>query len=52
MSPVRSRSLANELLLVGANDKGKEKEAPPPPSPPDRQFREPSPVWDIELDLI
>lgn len=39
---------ANELL-VGTNNKGKQKETLPPASPPDR---EPSPVWDIELDLI
>jgi len=44
-SPAPPRSL-------GANGKGKEKEASPPSSLPDRQFREPSPVWDIELDLI
>lgn len=39
---------ASEPHPVGVNDKGKQKEA----TPPDRQFREPSPVWDIELDLI
>ncbi|KAF8554698.1 hypothetical protein OG21DRAFT_1508592 [Imleria badia] len=51
VSRVPPRNLAppaSESLPTGANDKGKEKET----FPPDRQFREPSPVWDIELDLI
>ena len=47
-SPAPPQNLANELLM-GANAKGKEKEASLASSPPDR---EPSPVWDIELDLI
>ncbi|KAF8135495.1 restriction endonuclease type II-like protein [Boletus edulis] len=50
--PRNLSSPANESLLVDTNNKGKEKEAAPPTSPQDRQFREPSPVWDIELDLI
>ena len=45
-------SSANEIPPVGANDKGKEKEAAPPSLLVDNQSREPSPVWDIELDLV
>lgn len=40
------------MPLVDVNGKGKEKEASPPAPPPDHQFRELSPVWDIELDLV
>lgn len=53
--PVNPRNLgspANETPPADANDEQKEKEAPPRASPPECQFREPSPVWDIELDLI
>ncbi|KIJ61300.1 hypothetical protein HYDPIDRAFT_96724 [Hydnomerulius pinastri MD-312] len=31
--------------------KGKQREIPPPASPPYRPPRDPSPIWDIELDL-
>ncbi|KAG8213863.1 restriction endonuclease type II-like protein [Butyriboletus roseoflavus] len=55
VSPVPPRNPsppASEIPPADANDKRKEKETPSRASPPDRQFREPSPVWDIELDLI
>ena len=55
VSPAQPRNLAspvNGIPSVGANDEGKGKEASLPASSTDRQLRELSPVWDIELDLI
>ena len=52
VSPDQTRNLPSPANKVGADDKGKAKEVPPSSPPPERRTREPSPVWDIELDLI
>lgn len=50
--PLNPSSSVNGMLPADSNDKPKEKGATPLASPPNPQFREPSPVWDIELDLV
>ncbi|KAH0827800.1 restriction endonuclease type II-like protein [Lanmaoa asiatica] len=52
LAPPPNLSSANEIPPADANNKGKEKETSPPASPLDHQSREPSPVWDIELDIV